>query len=119
MKFLQDEIEEPNDLHRRICQFIEVQQTRETMNQKAQAYQKKIKDIFDRKTKQDKFLPSDLVLRWDARRDGKGKHVKFDYLWFGPFKVAKALENNTFILHNLDGKDIYGGSVNGHFLSIH
>ena len=27
-----------------------------------------------------------LVLRWDARKDEKGKHGNFDNLWIGPFK---------------------------------
>jgi hypothetical protein len=57
-----------------------------------------------------------MVLRWDARRDEKPKHGKFDNLWFGPFKVVKVMDNNTFVFHNLDDTEIFGGPVNGHFL---
>ena len=32
MKFLQEELEEPNDIQRRIFQIIEVQQNRERLN---------------------------------------------------------------------------------------
>ena len=57
----------------------------------------------------------DMVLRWDARKEQKGKHGKFDNLWFGPFIVSKVLENNTFVLQNLDGEEL-SNPVNGHFL---
>lgn len=46
MKYIHDEIEEPNNMQRRICQIIEVQQAKEMMYQRAQAYQGKIKTIF-------------------------------------------------------------------------
>jgi hypothetical protein len=113
---LQEEIEEPNDIQRRIFQIIEVQQRREALDQRTEAYQSKIKSAFDKKTKKEIFQEGDLVLRWDARRDDKSKHGKFDNLWFGPFKVVEVLNNNTFILHNLDDTKIFGGPVNGRFL---
>lgn len=89
-------------MQRRICQIIEVQQAREMMYQKVQAHQDKIKTIFDRKTKEEQFLEGDLVLRWDARKEDKGKHGKFYFLWFGPFKISQVLDNNTFILQNIE-----------------
>jgi hypothetical protein len=57
-----------------------------------------------------------MVLRWDARRDQKPNHGKFDNLWFCHFKLVKVLDNNTFVLHNIDDTKIFGGLVNGHFL---
>ena len=56
-----------------------------------------------------------IVLRWDARKDEKGKHGKFDNLWIAPFTVIKILGNNTFVLQNLNGEEI-AGPVNGCFL---
>ena len=56
-----------------------------------------------------------MVLRWDAHRDEKGKHGKFDNLWFGPFKISKILGNNTFVIQNLEGEEI-SGPANGRFL---
>ena len=56
------------------------------------------------------------MLDWDARREDRGKHGKFDNLWFGPFKIAAVLENNTFLLKHLDDDQLAGGLVNGHYL---
>ena len=47
----------------------------------AQMYKDEIKQIFDKKFKEDNFFPDDLVLTWDAHRDEKLKHGKFDHLW--------------------------------------
>ena len=58
----------------------------------------------------------DLVLRLDVRRQDKGKRGKFDNLWFGPFKISDVLENNTFLLKNIDDEQLSSGLVNGHFL---
>ena len=57
-----------------------------------------------------------MVLRWDARKEEKGKHGKFDNLWFGPFIISKLLENNTFMLQNLEGEEL-SNPMNGQFLS--
>ena len=98
MNFFQDCQEEPSDMQRRIYALIELQQKRETVEEKAQLYRSKIKERFDRKVKESTFSVGDMVLRWDARKEQKGKHGKFDNLWFGPFIVSKVLENNTFVL---------------------
>jgi hypothetical protein len=113
---LQEDIEEPNDIQRRIFHIIEVQQKREALDQRTEAYQNKIKSAFDKKTNKDIFQEGDLVLRWDAKRDDKSKKDKFDNLWFGPFKVVEVMKNNKLILHNLDDTNIFGGPVNGNFL---
>ena len=56
-----------------------------------------------------------MVLRWDDRKEHKGKHGKFDNLWFIPLIVSNILDNNTFILHTLDGEELFN-PVNGQFL---
>ena len=76
------------------------------MEEKAQLYRRKIKERFDRKIKENTFFNGDMVLRWDSRKEQKGKHCKFDNLWFGPFIVSNFLENNTFILRTLDGEEL-------------
>jgi hypothetical protein len=61
--------------------MIEVQQVREQMNQKVVAHQSKVKATIDKGTKKYVFNEGDLMLRWDARREDKEKHGKFDNLW--------------------------------------
>ena len=74
-----------------------------------------MKALFDRRARERDFKEGDLVLRWDARREDKGKHGKFDNLWFGPLAIAEVKGNNTFVLQNLDG--LYSTYlVNGRFL---
>jgi hypothetical protein len=86
------------------------------LNEKFEVHQSKVKAIFDKRTKKYDFKTRDLVLRWDSMREEKSKHGKFENLWFGPFKIAKILNSNTFVLQNLDDNEIFGGLVNGCFL---
>ena len=78
-------------------------------------YKDKIKQSFYKRVKENNFFPDDLVLRWDARRDEKPKHGKFDHIWLGPFRIVRSLEINTFVLQNLEGDEL-AGPVNGKFL---
>jgi ribonuclease HI len=113
---LQDYEGEPNHVLRRIHQMVEVQQIREQVLDRAYNRQQKIKQAFDRKNKKKEFEQGDLVLKWDAPRQEKGKHSKFDALWFGPFKILEAFSNNTYRLQDLEGNEVFNGPVNGHFL---
>ena len=49
--------------------------------EKVETYKRRVKESFDRKVKQDNFLMGYTVLRWDACREEKCKHGKFDNLW--------------------------------------
>jgi hypothetical protein len=39
-----------------------------------------MKVLFDKKSKYREFLPVDLVLKWDARKEDARKHDKFDHI---------------------------------------
>ena len=69
---------------RRINETIHLQQTREQVYDRAVRVQEGIKRQFDKRTKASDFKVGDNVLRWDSRREDKGKHGKFDSLWQGP-----------------------------------
>jgi hypothetical protein len=56
------------------------------------------------------------VLKWDAPKQDKGKHGKFEALWIGPFKISEVFSNNTYKLQNLEDSKVFGGPINGHFL---
>jgi hypothetical protein len=58
----------------------------------------------------------DLVLKWDAPKQDKGKHGKFEALWIGPFNISELFSNNTYKLQILEDSEFFGGPINGHFL---
>ena len=58
----------------------------------------KIKQVFVKRVKANVFKIGDLILKWDAKYEDKGKHGKFDNLWKGPFRVSTFLGNNSFFL---------------------
>ena len=70
---------------------MEVQQIRDQVADKALVFQDKVKKIFDRKAKPDDFQQGDLVLKWDARHEDKGKHGKFEYLWKALIRSQKIM----------------------------
>jgi len=63
--------------------------------QRSHIPQEKLKNIFDKRTKAEDFFIGDKVLKWDSRREDKGKHDKFDFPWRGPFAIQVLQGNNT------------------------
>jgi hypothetical protein len=98
-KFLQDKEGGLDDMFRRMHQLVEVEKTRNKLFGKAQSHQQKIKEIFDKKEKKEYFHLGDLVLKWDAQRQDKGKHGKFKALWVGTFNISEVfhVKNQTSI----------------------
>ena len=118
-KFFQEEHDEPNDMVRRMLDLVELQQVRERLVENLESHQKKIKTIFDKKEKVDNFQVGDWVLKWDAVRQDKGKHGKFDSLWTGYFVITQVQQNNTFELKSMEGEEVFDGLVNGQFLKLY
>eukprot|EP00253_Pinus_taeda_P018290 PITA_18290 len=116
IKQLQEIQAEPNNTQRIINQTIHLQQTREQVYDRAQTLQEKLKRMFDKKAKAEDFCVGSKVLRWDARREDKGKHEKFDFLWKGPFIISIVQGNNTYFLKSIDGSIAEEGPVNGQML---
>jgi hypothetical protein len=74
-----------------------------------------MKALFNHKAKDKEFIPGDLVLKWDARKEDSAKNGKFDHIRYGPFKVTVLEGKNSFLLENLDGK-ILSAPINGCYL---
>jgi hypothetical protein len=74
-----------------------------------------MKALFNHKAKDKEFIPGDLVLKWDARKEDSAKNGKFDHIGYGPFKVTVLEGKNSFLLENLDGK-ILSAPINGCYL---
>ena len=89
---------------------------REQVFNNSQLHQEKMKIAFDMHTKEDDFKVDDLVLKWDARNEDRGKHGKFDHPWLGPFRIVACHGNNAYLLWDLNRDLIGGGPVNGRFL---
>ena len=96
--------------------MVEVQQTREHLLDKSHDHQQKIKQVFDKKVREEDFQLGDLVLKWDAPQQDKGKHGKFEALWISPFNISEFFQNNTYKLQNLEDSKVFGGLVNEHFM---
>ena len=78
--------------------MVELQKIREQVIGKSEAHQQRVKGMFDKREKVDNFQVGDCVLKWDAVRQYKGKHGKFDSLWIGLVVIAQVHKNNTFKL---------------------
>jgi hypothetical protein len=108
MRFLQEQDAELDATQRRTNELINVQQTRDKSFNNSQLHQESIKKSFDKHTKEDDFKVGDLVLKWDAINEDRGKHGKFDHLWLGPFKIVAYHGNNAYLLQEHNG-DLVGG----------
>eukprot|EP00253_Pinus_taeda_P021306 PITA_21306 len=116
VKLLQEVGSEEDPMQRRINQMIHLQQTREEVFQRTCKLQERIKKIYDQKAKADTFQLDEVVLRWDARHEDKGKHGKFKNLWKGPYNIATYRGQNTFLLKEMNGDEYPGGPINGRLL---
>eukprot|EP00253_Pinus_taeda_P028886 PITA_28886 len=116
VKLLQEVGNEEDPMQRRLNQMVHLQQTREEVFKNTSKLQEKIKKIYDRKAKVDKFQVDDVVLKWDARNEEKGKHGKFENLWKGLFKITTYRGQNAFLLKEINGEDCPGGPINGRLL---
>ena len=116
IKLLQEIQVEPKDIQRRKNQTIHLQQTRAKVYDRAQIMKEKLKRMFDKRTKAKNFCVRNKVLRWDSRREDKGKHAKFDFLWRGPFVISVVQGNNTYFLKSVEGSTAEEGPVNGRML---
>jgi hypothetical protein len=103
LKYLQTQDSESDSMQNRMNHLIELQELREEIYYKSHTFQEKMKDIFDKNVKKEHFHTNDLVLKWDARIEDKGKHGKFDHLWKGPYQIASYSGNNAYILKEVNG----------------
>lgn len=103
-------------MQRRLNQTIHLQQTREEVYNKTKEIHESIKKIFDRRTKDTNFHIGDTVLKWDSRREDKGKHGKFENLWKGPYLIQSVRGHNDLFLKGINGEELFGGPINGRML---
>jgi len=72
-----------------------LQQSREEVYNRTQVVQENIKKFLNKRTKADDFKIGEKVLKWDSRREDKGKHGKFKNIW----KVCISFQCSKGIMH--------------------
>jgi hypothetical protein len=50
------------------------------VDDRLQKYQDNMKSLFNKKEKDKEFIPGDLVLKWNAKKEDAGKDDNFDHL---------------------------------------
>eukprot|EP00253_Pinus_taeda_P005016 PITA_05016 len=94
-----------SSLHLRQMEIIKLEEKREQAKKMHAHHQALVKSSFDSNimTRKD-FQVGVLVLKWDKAHEGKGKHIKFQRMWLGPFQIVEVLGPSTFVLQDLVGK---------------
>eukprot|EP00253_Pinus_taeda_P005513 PITA_05513 len=106
----------PSSIQLRHDQILLLEEEREKAKIIHAKHQQIIKSSFDSTSSSSKQLQvGDLVLKWDKSHEDKGKHVKFQKMWLGPFQINEKIGHSTFILQDLSGKRDYL-PVNGFIL---
>ena len=78
---------------------MKVEESRSKARECFKQQQEVVKRWFDKhKDGTREFEVGDLVLKWDHPHDEKGKHMKFQQLWVGPFQIAAKLGPSTYRL---------------------
>ena len=96
--------------------MIHLEQTWEEVFQITSKIHERIKRIYDRKTKEYDFKIRDVVLRWDARNEDKGKHGKLEKLWKSPYQISTFRGQNYFLLDEMNGEPCLVGPINSRLL---
>ena len=76
-------------MQRRIFEMVELQQSREKVDEKSQLYRAKIKNRFDGNIKDSTFSVGEMVLRWDARKDKRVSMVSLTIFGLALFWYQK------------------------------
>ena len=74
-----------------------------------------MKYLYNKKTIDMEFEPNYKVLMWKVRMEDKGKHIKFDPIWLGPYSIHDTNREDSYFLQDLIG-DILELPVHGQFL---
>lgn len=115
-KFVQlydDDIDDEMQL--RMEDLIRLDETRRESVARNAKLQLQVKNLYDKKTVDRKFEPSDLVLVWNAKLEDKGKHGKFDPIWLGSYLIHDKWGQDSYIIKDFNG-DIQELPVHGLFL---
>ena len=87
-----------------IYNLLKSKESRFKSKERFKHQQEIVKRWFEKhKARNKEFKVGDLVLKWDHLHDEKGKHMKFQQLWVGPFQIVANLGPSTYKLQDLQG----------------
>ena len=89
-------------LQMRIYNLLKAEESRSKARERFKQQQEIVKRWFDKHKDGTKYFEvGDLVLKWHYPHDEKGKHMKFQQLWVGPFQIVAKLGPSTYKLQDL------------------
>eukprot|EP00253_Pinus_taeda_P009664 PITA_09664 len=92
-------------LQKKIYQLVRLEELRDKAINKFRNHQMILKRWFDRHLTGDKdYQVGELVLKWNKLNEPKGKHMKFQHLWLGPFQIEEKIGQGTYRLKTLQGE---------------
>jgi hypothetical protein len=80
--------------------------------------QQTVKKYFNKSAKDVSFKVNEKVFIWDSSHADRGRHLKFQKLWLGPFKIIFVLGENSYILKDLEER-LFSYSTNGSHLKLY
>lgn len=78
----------PSALENKILYLTKIEEERQELVDHITTHQARVKKFFDHKARPQQFMLGDQVLLWHKRRELKGAHKKFDFVWKGPFTIT-------------------------------
>lgn len=92
-------------IQQRINALLKLEEERENAKLKFQNHQQLVKRWFDgHYVGSEDFEVGDLLLKWNKINEIKGKHMKFQQLWLGPFQMVEKIGKRTYRLRTLHGQ---------------
>jgi hypothetical protein len=90
------------DIPQRLHALLALQEKMSYALQNINKRQHIVKKYFDKRAKLTTSATNEKVLLWDSAHVDKGKHSKFQKLWFAPCIIASIVGNNSYLLKDTD-----------------
>jgi hypothetical protein len=91
-----------SNIPQRVNALLALEEQRMFSLENIKTKQQTAKKYFNKSAKVVRFKVNERVFLWDTTHADKGRHSKFQKLWFGPFKITFVLGTNSYILKELE-----------------
>ena len=104
-----------SDVSQRMNAILALEEQRMFVLDNIKRRQQTVKKYFNKSVKVVKFKVNEKVLLWDSTHVDRGRQLKFQKLWLGPFKIVFVLGANSYILKDLQER-LFSYNTNGSHL---